>query len=131
MSFLPAQPVFALQRDGKPVSALDDTTIDTRSLHTAQLQQLPFLGYAAVPTTGRPLPAGGSWSEQVDLESSMRPQNREVKGGEPRTITMPLSLWPMHDLQCDTQQCDYRTAPQVTRMSHKCGGAPNTVVFDK
>jgi hypothetical protein len=110
----------SLLRNGMPVDPqLSTTTIDTRSLKMAQLRQIPFLNYATVATSGRPAPINGSWAQQVDLESSMRPQHRQVKGGEPRTITLPLSWFPFVDLVCEKQQPEYRDPPANDRMTHK------------
>jgi hypothetical protein len=110
-----------LVRDGMPVDPelTRFSTIDTRSLKLAQLQQIPFQNYASHATSGRPAPLHGSWGDQVDLESSMRPLNRELKGGEPRTITLPLSWFPFVDLVCGKQQPEYRDPPMNDRMTHK------------
>jgi hypothetical protein len=114
---------YRFERDGQHLSGEEVcrgmTTLDTRSLHVAQLQQLPFLGHATVSTAGRPAPLHGSWADQVDLESSMRPEQRQVRQCEPRTVVNPMSLYPWVDLVCPKQQNDYREPPVNDRMMHK------------
>lgn len=119
-----------LERSGMPVC--DGGAIDTRSLHTAQLQQTPFLNYAAVATTGRPGPYGGSWGAQVDLESSMRSvcEHNQRERCEPRTLVLPLSLHPFVDMVCEQPMGDYREPCLNTRMMHHDnGGCDTTKVF--
>lgn len=70
--------------------------------------QIPFLGRDFAQTTSRPLPMGGSWGTQVEVENELLNfQNREMGGAINSTkgFTIPLS-WSLSPLVHEWQQPD-------------------------